>query len=183
VPILAMAYRASVNDTTGFSPNMLMLGREVRLPMDLVLPDNQDEEVKPVDYLARLRNHLSNVYHEVRHNTEWSIEGQKRAYDANAVHKKFKVGDWVWYNVPTISDSKKVSRKLRRQRRGPYLVVKYRGDVKYVIALNKDCVKSVHVDQLFKYHGTKRPRWHKYYAEDILKAIQPHTKDVGCGTV
>jgi hypothetical protein len=32
---LAGAYRASPNETTGLSPNLLMLGREVLMPYDL----------------------------------------------------------------------------------------------------------------------------------------------------
>ena len=31
------AYRASVHDTTGYTPNFLALGREVRAPLDIIL--------------------------------------------------------------------------------------------------------------------------------------------------
>ena len=36
LPFLMMAYRCSVNETTGFTPSMLMLGHELRLPIDIV---------------------------------------------------------------------------------------------------------------------------------------------------
>ncbi|KAH3821789.1 hypothetical protein DPMN_123557 [Dreissena polymorpha] len=48
---IAGALRASVNRSTGFTANMLMLGREVNTPTQLLFPhvscryDNQDEYV------------------------------------------------------------------------------------------------------------------------------------------
>ena len=36
LPYVMMAYRATAHETTGFSPNMLMLGRETSTPLDLV---------------------------------------------------------------------------------------------------------------------------------------------------
>ena len=38
IPYLLCAYRASVNESTGCSPNLLMLGREILLPIDLMFP-------------------------------------------------------------------------------------------------------------------------------------------------
>ena len=35
-PFLMMAYRASENNTTGMSPNMLMLGRDSTTPLDIL---------------------------------------------------------------------------------------------------------------------------------------------------
>src|SRR5207253_5891685 len=34
VPLVLAAYRASKHEATGFTPNYLLLGREVRLPLD-----------------------------------------------------------------------------------------------------------------------------------------------------
>ena len=36
LPYVMMAYRAYEHETTGFSPNMLMLGREKSTPLDLI---------------------------------------------------------------------------------------------------------------------------------------------------
>jgi hypothetical protein len=44
VPV--MAYRATAHETTGFSPNMLMLGRETSTPLDLVY--DMPPGIKPV---------------------------------------------------------------------------------------------------------------------------------------
>jgi len=181
VPILSMAYRASVNETTGFTPNMLMLGRELNMPLDLVIPQGKEETIKYPEYIEKLKEHMETVYTEVRKNTKWAVERQRKYYDGPATVKNIKVGDWVWYNIPTI-DNKLASKKLNRKKRGPYLVIKHRGNVKFVIALGRDQVKSVHVDQLSLYLGTKRPKWGKAYTEDIEKNKEKVTQEKGCGT-
>lgn len=42
LPYLLCAYRASVNESTGCSPNLLMLGREVTLPVDLMFQSPEE---------------------------------------------------------------------------------------------------------------------------------------------
>ena len=37
IPYVMAAYRASVHDSTGYTPNFLTYGREVRAPIDVVL--------------------------------------------------------------------------------------------------------------------------------------------------
>ena len=37
VPYAVAAYRATINDVTGFSPNFMMFGREVTSPLDIVM--------------------------------------------------------------------------------------------------------------------------------------------------
>jgi len=52
------AYRATQHDATGYSPNMLVLGRETRAPPDLVYgaPDEGTSEVTYDKYVAELRD-------------------------------------------------------------------------------------------------------------------------------
>src|SRR5258708_26923010 len=40
VPFVLAAYRATPHSATGFSPNFLLFGREIRAPIDIVLGDN-----------------------------------------------------------------------------------------------------------------------------------------------
>ena len=49
LPFVMLAYWSSVHDSTGFSPNMMMLGREVELPLRVVVGmPHEDQEQTPV---------------------------------------------------------------------------------------------------------------------------------------
>ena len=51
---LGMAIRSTVNRSTGFTPNFLMVGQEVLQPIDLMLyPGGEDERKTPGTYAAR----------------------------------------------------------------------------------------------------------------------------------
>ena len=43
IPYVMMSYRASEQETTGISPNRMMFGREVNLPLDLLVTQNQSQ--------------------------------------------------------------------------------------------------------------------------------------------
>ena len=68
LPPVMMAYRSSVNESTGFSPYRLMFDEECTLPMDIRLP-RQD----PV------------AFDQVRRNSGQAVQRQKRLYDQRAV--------------------------------------------------------------------------------------------------
>lgn len=82
LPQLAGAIRSSVNRNTGFTPNKLMLGREVTLPADLVFcPPNTDENINLDDYVTRLQESIR-LSHEVARNVlKTSQAHAKRDYD------------------------------------------------------------------------------------------------------
>ena len=44
LPLLMMAYHSSVHESTGFTPNEMMFGREVLLPLDLVIGQAEPSE-------------------------------------------------------------------------------------------------------------------------------------------
>ena len=57
IPLLMMAYRSSVHDTTKCTPCCMMLGREIRLPIDLALgiPETRHSKCE-ADYAYELEN-------------------------------------------------------------------------------------------------------------------------------
>ena len=47
LPFVGMAMRATVNCSTRFTPNMMMLGQEVTLPMDFLADISASENAPP----------------------------------------------------------------------------------------------------------------------------------------
>ena len=175
VPILSMAYRASVNETTGFTPNMLMLGREVLLPIDLVVPRILDDETTLPDFVAKLRETMEKVHDEVREHTSWSVQRQKRLYDLRAKDRCLQVGQLVWYNLPP-QKTGTAARKLRCRRQGPFAVMAKLDDVRYVIKKGpKQKPMKVHVDYLLPYMGQKKLRWVHRELDLLPKSIATQT--------
>lgn len=54
LPYLMMAYRSAKQDTTGFNPNYLLLGREVTTPLDLAYEIEVQQKPNPQNRWAWL---------------------------------------------------------------------------------------------------------------------------------
>ena len=58
------AYRATMHESTGCSPNLLMLGREINLPIDLML-GNSNQELPytwSIEYVQWVREAMLNDF-------------------------------------------------------------------------------------------------------------------------
>ena len=60
VPMVMMAYRSTSQETTNISPNRMMMGREIRLPIDLLFGNPPDEPVQTLEteYIQDLQERL-----------------------------------------------------------------------------------------------------------------------------
>ena len=70
LPYAMMAFRSADHETTGMSPNMLMFGREVSTPLDLMY--DLSELIKPVpnnQWVWELRDTIESAHNLVRQNT------------------------------------------------------------------------------------------------------------------
>ena len=111
------------SDATGYSPNFLVLGREVRAPVDLVF-GNEDEEPPDEDYpsfVEKIRAHSVSAFAEVRRSLGRVAERNKRYYNIGLQPKKYDIGDWVLY-----SNQRKYRGKQNKwisTYEGPYLVI------------------------------------------------------------
>ena len=160
VPVLAMAYRASPQESTGISPNLAMLGREINLPVDLVLPKYEEIPQNMPDYVQKLQANMQQIHDIVRRNTEWSMNRRKRYYDQHAFTKKsFKPFDKVWWNTHDRNKDNLPSKKLTPLRKGPFLIEKQIGDCKFYVRTSRNCAKVIHEDKLLPYKGTAQPGW------------------------
>ena len=150
LPLVLAAYRATPHVSTAMTPNKLFLGREIRMPIDLLMGLPPEETFKTTDeYLERLHHNASEAYQLARKHLRVSAERRKRNYDIKTRPEEFSVGDWVYYHYPRRYLSK--SLKWQKAYTGPYLVIRKIEPVNYVL---QKSVKSkpfvVHVDKLKK---------------------------------
>ncbi|CAB4039849.1 Retrovirus-related Pol poly from transposon 412 [Paramuricea clavata] len=136
LPQALLAYRSTVQTSTGFSPHFLVFGRETRIPVDLMTPEPPQAEVPPTtsEYAEKLRKRFERTYELTRVNTKKSSERYKDYYDAKAKDTTYNVGEKVWLYVPFVKKGKNL--KLSRPWRGPYTIVKKISDVVYRIEKN-----------------------------------------------
>ena len=134
LPAVMMAYRTSVHKTTHMSPFILVFGREVRLPVDIMFGNPPPELPKCSSmYALQLRNTLESAYHKVQAYLRVESRRQKEGYDrrVKGVGPSYKEGDFVWLHCPAVPRGK--SRKLHRPWKGPFVVTKVLSDVVFRI--------------------------------------------------
>jgi transposase InsO family protein len=181
LPFVMAAYRSSRHESTGFSPNFLTFGREVRAPVDLVLGQPVDDElIKNVDEFAEtLLSKQRKAYELVRSQLGVSAERAKRYYDAKAKPMEFRRGDWVWIYCPRKYQGR--SAKWSRSFGGPFLVEKVLGPVNYVVRRSRRSrPQIVHIDKMKSYRGNPPPSWLDLKEEDILNesAMNPDSREL-----
>ena len=90
-----MAYRSAVQSSTGFTPYVLLYGKEMRLPLDIIhRPLSQD--LSKTQYAQEIRHVLERAYDTTRSKLQIVHERQKDYYDRRTRGKRFKPGDSVW---------------------------------------------------------------------------------------
>ena len=103
VPLVMMAYRSSVHDSIDTSASMMMLGREIPLPIDLIFgsPDSErNEYVYGSLYAKELQDRLIEVHEFARKRMKIASDAMKRKYDLKSNLREFNIDDSVWVYDP-----------------------------------------------------------------------------------
>ena len=158
LPQIAGALRSTVNSATGFTPNRLMLGREVHQPADLLYPVPKPRDATELveDYQARLRKALNSAHEVARSNLKGKQKRMKKDYDLKAHLVQYKEGDLVY--VLDTAQIKGKCRKLSAPWKGPALILKRLSPYLYQIRLKNATFVANH-DRLKACHGVKVPAW------------------------
>ena len=177
LPFATSAYRATPQESTGETPNMMMLGREIRLPIDLTTSSLEDEEdLDGTDYAQQLRSKFRNAHKRAKECLDKSAVRQKKAYDRKSENHQLQVGDFVWLHDP--ARKKGISPKLQLRWKGPYLVVSKLSDVTLRIQSSSRAKPIVvHVDRLKPCHGVTKEKWEWKRPSD--PHVQKENKDEG----
>ena len=103
VSAAAAAYMASEQVVTGFTPNFMILGREVKAPVDLILgaPAGKEEFwASWHEFVADAQQKCRKAYAIARASLSVQASRRKDVYDRKVVRRKFSIGQWVWYFYP-----------------------------------------------------------------------------------
>jgi len=150
---LMSAYRAAVHNSTGYSPNFIMLGREVNTPLDILIktPDGQLQQTTD-KYVTQIQQVFHDCHWQVREHLQTSTNINKRYYDLSVTQKPYKIGDWVWFYKPRHVTGR--TPKWERFYSGPYRIMNLFNNVNVVIQQSATSQPIIcHIDKLKPYIG------------------------------
>jgi hypothetical protein len=137
LPWWGFAFRSAVHAVTGFSPYAMMMGREPRMPLDVMMQDPgleallANEQADPARVQASLGEVLKEVWEVAWGNHLAAARDNKAYYDQKAKAVDYPVGTLVWVFRPTRKESE--SKKLRFAWSGPYRVAERKGNATYKV--------------------------------------------------
>ncbi|UYV72261.1 hypothetical protein LAZ67_9002385 [Cordylochernes scorpioides] len=100
LPILLMAYRSSVHETTGYSPAKMLLGKELKLPFDIFFGCPNSIGEGSDEFVDRLHSRLEKVHRWAREKLKIASEAMKVRYDTQACGNDLQEGGLVWLYNP-----------------------------------------------------------------------------------
>ena len=109
LPYVMMAHRSAEHETTGCTPNRLMLGREVTTPLDLIYePPVASKSVPRHYWTCELQDRIEEAHGIVQEHVEVEILRQKNYHDQKLSWEQFSKGEKVLEYFP-----------IRKPRRSP----------------------------------------------------------------
>ena len=155
LPLVLLAYRSSLHESTSLSPAMMTYGRELDLPADLIYgsPDIASSQTgESPAYVTTLCDRMEKIHNLARDKLIESNERHKRTYDLKQFQNNYKVGDQVLLFMPAIKKGR--SKKLSSRWTGPYRIVEVLSDVVFRIRLNNQVKdKVVHHNRLKPFYN------------------------------
>jgi hypothetical protein len=113
-----------------------IVGRELRLPNDLLFGTPPDKERPTIELAANLVDHLGDTHNYARQHLQLAGNGMKTRYDKLAICAGYQEGDRVWLYRPTRTKGK--SARLQSSWEGPYKVITTIYDVVYRVQRTLD---------------------------------------------
>ncbi len=94
LPCLELAYNSKVNEATGLTPFLVFLGREAKMPADLVLPNHREVARNPGAYVAYTLDQMNKIYEFLKTKEKVRIHWNSMRYSNLPALRR---GDTVWY--------------------------------------------------------------------------------------
>jgi len=173
VAYVLAAYNATEHNATGYTPNMLVYGRELRFPNELMYTDVGNSEViqiSSVAYVAERQVLFQKAFTLAREMLEKAAERSKKRYDMRVKATAYKVGDWIYYFCPRHRVSR--SPKWQRFYSGPFLVTEVLGPVNVRIQKSPRANPMVvHVNKVKQCMGETPASWLDTQTYNIIPPI------------
>jgi hypothetical protein len=147
-----MAYRATPNSVTGYSPFYLLHGREMEIPNNDNLKARVESGNPDVDlHIRKLKASLKKAYELVAKLNRKSHQGNKNLYDRRAKARTFEVDELVYLYNPKMKVG--LTRKFFFRWTGPLKITRKISELNYEIVSQNDKRQIVHINRLKKYYN------------------------------
>ena len=176
--LLMAALRSSVNRSTGYTPNKLMLGRETQLPLHLMVGPADSAECTS-GYVSQLELDMKRAHELTRTHLNAGQARQKREYDHHTVVHQYEVGD----AVKLANSATKVgqAKKLQPLWVGPLIVTEVISPILLkVTSMKKEWV--VHHDRLKPCPKLELPLWARRKRHALLGTPSADQESGNCVT-
>ena len=139
-----------------------MFGREIAVPLDVMMADEETEEeeerIQYGEFTSNLENHLTQAYREVRPQLGIAQRRQKDNYDRGIKGEKIQPGDRVLLFSAQLKETE--ASKFHRLWTGPYVIKERITDMTYKIKKENHArsrSKVVHFNNLKPLKKLRRP--------------------------
>ena len=169
LPFVMMSYRASVHESTQCSPNLMFLGKETNLAIDLMVGNPQANTPYhcEVEYVEWIRKTIYDCHEYARKKLGGAAKRQKTQYDSHTKPHRYQIGSYVWRWYPPIG-------KLAKGWVGPWKIIGRPTEINVEIRRSPTLpVVRVHVDSLKPYLGDEPELW----GEEQLVSSQSDSSD------
>ena len=99
--LMLIAYRSAVQSSTGLTPQFMMFGRKMRLPLVIMYRPPEASHSR-LDYPNEVRKTLADAYERARERLHLAHNRQKDYYDLRMSGLRFSPGDSVWLWSPVV---------------------------------------------------------------------------------
>ena len=156
IPAWSLAYNTKVHGATGVTPALAFLGRELRLPLDLMIRLPEERSRDQAQQVRDTMDRITKVFEYLRKQQEVMTRRDASSYSHRA--NPWRVGNLVW----TYCSRKVLGKpsKWTAQWLGPFRVVRICAPSLVVITTHETEGRemTVHITRLRKYHGTGQVR-------------------------
>lgn len=178
LPYVMAAYRATRHDSTGYTPNYLMLAREVRHSIDIVHGTMPTQKVPSGydDYAEEVESRMRYAFAFVREHLGRAAERYKYYYDLRLKPLRFHPGDKVLYfNARRFQGRQD---KWARKFTGPFTVVRVTGPSNVLLQKTpRSRPFHVHVDKCKPFLAEENEEEANEQASDVLASESLPNRD------